>query len=530
MIAAGSAHCGPCREHRDSTSRRPATIVLVGIIALLFEIISAPALGANANLTSVVVRGSSVYAAPELYDAYREQLGRPIDRVGARAIVTAVVAKYEGDGYSRPQVRVDDALIEIGVLRLDVLEPRIAAVKISGNPGPHLQRLESLGLQLRADGLVRQSTLQTTLRRMRELPGLTLSASTARDDVEPNRLTLDLDTDFEPMTGAVRLSNRGTDEAGPYFVMGQVVANGLFAGQTNLGVLFGAATDYDEYHGLGLLANVGVGNAGMRTSVTGFRSRSNPREPQLDRDDEFLRDRITLAVTRPLARDSRVSITLSAGLDLDDLEILRSGSRLRDERLRMIEFSSSLRWRGGTRTQYAALLELVQGLDGLGSGLAAADLVVDPRRADFSLTRLSLTRLTRLGETWSVRLDAFAQQSAYVLPYGQRFKIGGDRLGRGFEIAEIAGDQGLGAKVELRRRLERSPAALGRASLYTFYDLGATWKQDVPGRESAATAGFGFATQNGPLSASIELAQPLTHPDVEGHKSLALFGELTIGF
>ena len=48
-----------------------------------------------------------------------------------------------------------------------------------------------------------------------------------------------------------------------------------------------------------------------------------------------------------------------------------------------------------------------------------------------------------------MRLDALAQQTPHTLPYGERFKIGGDRLGRGFEVTEIAGDQGLGAKVEV---------------------------------------------------------------------------------
>ena len=92
-------------------------------------------------------------------------------------------------------------------------------------------------------------------------------------------------------------------------------------------------------------------------------------------------------------------------------------------------------------------------------------------------------RLHRVTDFWSVRLDALAQQTAYTLPYGERFKIGGDRFGRGFEVAEIAGDQGLGAKVEGRRSLPSAPAALRDVSLYGFYDIGATWKNDAPGRD-----------------------------------------------
>lgn len=276
-----------------------------------------------------------------------------------------------------------------------------------------------------------------------------------------------------------------------------------------------------------MLSNVGIGAAGARLSFTGFRSRSNPREPVVDRDDSYLRDRVTLGYTRPLASVSRAAVTLAATLDLDDLTIARSGFMLRDERLRMLDVRSSWRWRSGA-TQYAWTTDLIKGLGGLNSGLTARDLIADRRRADFTLTRSTFTRLTRYGEAWSMRIDGLLQHTAYVLPYGQRFKIGGDRLGRGFEVAEIAGDQGLGAKLEERRQLPRAPAALGRVSVYAFYDIGAAWKQDLPGRESAATAGFGFGTQSERVSGSLELAKPLTHADVEGRKRLALFAEVSV--
>jgi hemolysin activation/secretion protein len=178
-------------------------------------------------------------------------------------------------------------------------------------------------------------------------------------------------------------------------------------------------------------------------------------------------------------------------------------------------------WRHERGAQYFVGVDVVQGLDAMGSGLFALDLGDDPRRADFTATRLTFVRVSRFGESWTVRLDALGQQSPHVLPYGERFKIGGDRLGRGFEVAEIAGDSGLGAKVELRRSLANAPAVLSGAALYGFYDLGAAFKHDVPGRESAATAGFGLAIGRNRVSSTIELAKPLTHPDVEGRKDVA---------
>jgi hemolysin activation/secretion protein len=526
-------HEARCNVQQHCGGNRPplrARAVLVGIISLALEVIFCSAAAAAPKLVSVVIRGSSVYDAPALFEVYREQLGKPVTITSARAIATALVEKYENDGFSRPQLELDDSLLEVGVLRIELGEPRIAEVRVSGDPGPHLERIETLGSKLREDGPITQTAVAATLREMRALPGLTLQASTARDDASTPLYRLDLDTAFDRTSGNVRLSNRGTDEAGPTFVLGQVMFNGLLGGQTNLGATFSAATDYAEYHGLGLLANVGTGSTGGRFSFMGFRARSNPHEPIVDRDDDYLRDRLSILFARPLPGFSRANLLLTGGLDLDDLEILRVGKRLRDERLRMLTVGSRFSWRQGRGAQYLASIDLVHGLDALGSGLTALDLAQDPRSADFTLTRLTFTRFASLGANWSVRLDALAQQTAYTLPFGERFKIGGDRLGRGFEVAEIAGDQGLGAKVEVRRNLASAPPLLRGAALYGFYDLGAAWKQDVSGRESAATAGFGLSIQANRVSSMIELAKPLTHPDVEGRKDLALFAELALAF
>jgi hemolysin activation/secretion protein len=476
----------------------------------------------------VVVRGSTVYDAPTLFGVYRNQLGKPVTPQSARAIALALSAMYESDGYARPQIELDDSLLAVGALRIDVFEPRINEVRVSGDPGPHLERLESLGSQLKTEGPVRQAGLETTLRQMRSLPGLTLQATTARDDASTNVYRLDLDTQFDRTTGVVRLSNRGTDEAGPVFVLGQVMLNGLLGGRTNLGATFGSATDYEEYHGLGVLAQVGVGPAGGGFSFSGFRSRSDPHEPLVDRDHDYLRDRASVSFARPLPAFERANLVLAAALDLDDLEILRSGERLRDERLRMLSVSPRWSWRHEGGAQYFVGLDVMKGLDAMGSGLTALDIEDDPRRADFTLTRLTFTRLSRFGESWSVRLDALGQQTPHTLPYTERFKIGGDRLGRGFEVAEIAGDEGIGAKVELRRTLDNAPTIFSGATLYGFYDVAAAFKHNVPGRESAATAGFGFSLRGGRVSSVIELAKPLTHPDVEGRKELALFAEFAL--
>ena len=187
-------HCGGNRPpHR-------ARAILVGIISLAVELISATAAAAAPNLVSVVVRGSTVYDAPTLFDGLSRAARQTRHGAGARAIAAALLAKYESDGYSRPQIKLDDSLLEVGVLRIDLLEPRIAEVRVNGDPGPHLERLETLGSKLREDGPITQAGVETALRQMRALPGLTLQATTARDETSTHLYRLDLDTQFDRTT------------------------------------------------------------------------------------------------------------------------------------------------------------------------------------------------------------------------------------------------------------------------------------------------------------------------------------------
>ncbi len=480
-------------------------------------------------LTTVVVDGSSAYDAARLFAAYREQLGQPISRESARAIVDALLALYEQDGFVRPEIKLDDSLTGSGVLRVRLSEAQVSAVVFEGDSGRHGPQLEEIGARLEGARPLRKSDVPDALRAMRQIAGLAITASTRRVEV-PNAFELVVKSDFSPVDGVVRMNNRGTDQVGPAFVLGQFFANGLLGRQDKLGLIFAAAIDPDEYLGGGLYADFGLGQAGTHANALLFRSRSAPNEAPLNLDDEYLRERATLRVSHPLRQDSTSSLSIGAAFDADGLMIDRGGVAIREDRLRIVETTLRGTLRSAGATQYSAGLVLRKGLDAFGAGLQAADLVNDPRRVDFLLAQLTGTVYRRFATDWSTRVDAFAQHTGYVLPDSERFKIGGDRLGRGFEVAEIAGDRGVGAKLELRRDLLNSDGMFGRLSAYGFYDFGAAWKQDRPGRDSATTAGAGFALQGSSLTGYLEVATPLTGTDIEGKRRASLFAELSYRF
>jgi hemolysin activation/secretion protein len=513
-----------CKSQVTSTAK--AVVIIAAALVLQLGAAAAHAVD-EPTLNATVIDGSSAYTPTQLFAAYREHLGRPINPSNAQAIIAQLEALYLRDGYSRPEFRLDDALATAGILHIEVFEAQITRVQFSGDAGPYAARLEELASDLSLRVPLRTADLQATLQAMRELPGLTVRATTRRDESRRNAYALTVAAEYKPFDATIQLANRGTREIGPSFAFSQVVANSLFGWRERLGVFASAATDTDEYRGGGLFFDVPVSTADTHLTTTLFKTTSNPTETP-DRDDHYDRERMSLRAAGTFDSQSATQFGWSAAFDWDDLEITRDDSRLRTEQLRVVELGGRVTGRIGAASQYLVGLQVRHGLNAFGSTLDALDLVDDPRRADFWITKLQFTELVRFAQRWTVRVDAFGQQSVYVLPDGERYKIGGERLGRDFEVTELAGDQGLGAKAELRREMSSAAAVVGKTSVYGFYDFAAAWKQDLPGRESAATAGLGFAMEYWRLSGFIEVAKPLTHADVEGDRDAKVFAEVRL--
>ena len=506
---------------RRATSRRLAAVVIFGLAAAAAAAQSEPA-----PLASVSVEGSTVYAPADFFAAYRDRLGLPATRESARAIAAAIVGRYQADGFARPEVRLDESLAAHGVMRISVFEPRITRVTIEGTPGSYRADMERIAAGVTASVPLRRDAIREAVSEMLRLPGLTVSASTRRDGALPNAHELVLRAEFEQLTGYARANNRGTEAVGPVFALGQVEVNDPFGWGGAFGLVVAAASDPGEYLSGAIYAERPLGGGGTRGTVMAFQSHSAPNERPVNLTDEYARQHLTLRVTRP----ANARVSWSASLESEDLQVDRDGTIVRDDRLRVLEGGLRAAWRTGEATQVASAVELRKGLDALGAGLRADDLANDPRSAGFLVTRLQLTSLTRMREDWSLRLDSFAQLSGDVLPDIERFKIGGERLGRGFEVAEIAGDKGLGGKVTLRRELGVAALTVGRPAAYGFYDIGAAWKNDAAGRESASTMGAGVALQGGRFAGYLELAKPLRGGDVEGKRGTSLFAELSCRF
>ena len=163
-----------------------------------------------------------------------------------------------------------------------------------------------------------------------------------------------------------------------------------------------------------------------------------------------------------------------------------------------------------------ARFQLSQGLGFLGASSAGApDLSRANGRPDFTKIEGSLTREQVIVQNWGAQFAIAGQKSFAPLLISEQFPLGGAAFGRGYDPAEIAGDDALAGSIELRYGRPLNNLVIRSYQVYAFYDIGMIWNVDAenatPGSQSLASVGVGFrlALQRD-ISASLEIAKPLT--------------------
>ena len=496
-------------------------------IMLLASLILTAHAHAASKLDTAIIQGSSVYSPAELFDVYKIHLGGNVTDQTAKAIAEALQQKYIADGFSRPGYRVADRGTDSGIVRIELVEASVSRVEMKGDTGPYRQELEDLVGDLSSGRSLRPEEIREVLRRARRLPGLDVQVTAENDPEQSGGFVLEFDSAYKPVEGSVKLSNRGTEEIGRNLFSARLVTNGLFGRENASGLFFTTAEDSDNYSGGGFFADTALGSRGTSAQLQAAAT-SLQFETQGIHVEQS-RDRASLKVRHLLQRQSAHDFSFWAGFGTEDLDVEYNGLVAREERLRSFELGLSLAVRGST-SQYFASAEVEQGMNGFGSRLDNFANPDDSSDNVFTITRLHYIHLSRLNDAWTVRWDSVAQHSAHVLPSIKRFKVGGGRIGRGFEAAAIRGDLGIGNKLELKRRVANDVPWLGRADVYGFYDLGSAWRNDLGGRESASSAGVGASMRGNWLSGYIEVAKPLTHADADGRKDMGIFAELTARF
>ena len=466
------------------------------------------------TIRSVTIAGATAFPPATLQKLTAGLVGPAIPVAQIEAARAALLSLYRADGFVLTTVSA--SVNAAGELRFNIIEGRIAEVKLEGDIGPAgiqvLRFLNHLTEQVPIDN----ATLERWLLLAQDVPGVTLQAVLRPSADDPGALTLVAQVSRQAVNGLLTVDNRAFRQTGPQ--------EGLMVFDLNSVTQFGEKTEASIYHTNGNTQNFGqvsteffAGGSGLRIRIYGGYGEANP--------SDFLRvigykgftTTFGIGATYPIIRARQQTLNLVANIDAVETEIRTDSgpagqaTRLSRDSLRIGRLGAEYAFEdtilGDARPAINfASVRASQGLPFLGgSGDGNATPGRLNERVGFTKFTAELSRTQTLFIPWdgaSVALKArvVGQGTGDVLPPAEKFFLGGGDINRGFYSGEVTGDNALAGSLELQLNTGIDFTVYGyptpvTAQFYLFYDRGETWENqriDPDVRLSSEGAGARF--------------------------------------
>ena len=487
------------------------------------------------RLKGLSVQGVTVYGQNEIRRLFSHLLNKTITFGAFYGIAQAIQALYHRDGYILSFAYVPPQKVADGVFQIVVVEGFVKRVTVEGVKGRLKRRLEKMFAPIAA-----RRPLNTKIMERYLLLGNDLAGVRAKGVLQPSRKTrgasdLIVKVERKPFSAQAEIDNRGSQFVGPWRTGVTASANSVLGRGERVTASFRTAGPFSELISTSLDAAYPIGLEGLTVGAAAGYITAKPGSTLAAFDTGTRSVTGDLKASYPLIRSRAMTLRTRGSLSFLNAAVDIGGSRSTSDRIRTINagitFSQSGFLRGGTGLG----VEMVQAVPFLDSSDAAemsrkdADTAFTKLTADFARTQILWGGLL-LG------LNATAQLTRSPLPASAEFAVGGPRFGRGYDSAEITGEDGFAVSAELRYPWDTSWSFLPRLTPYLFYDFGKVWNEasasSVGASESLASTGLGLRGRL-PLGATLdfEYARPLTRvPSDDPNKTGRLFLFIRIRF
>lgn len=466
------------------------------------------------KLTSVTIKGNTVFSDQELQAIFKPSLNKVISVADLQNLVNQITVKYRSAGYILSRAFLPAQVIKDGRVQVQVVEGYIDRVDIKGNPGWVERVLNTYGKNIIDSRPLQVKVLERSVLLMNDLPGVSTKAVINPSPTVPAAADLTLVTDQQRVSGYVSYDNYGTRYLGPQEVGAGITLNSATFPGSSDSLHYMTVPRSSELEFIELIHTQPVGENGGKFTLGGNYTNTEPQfvlapfdivgRSQViyaDYSYPWIRSRDENFIVHATANYNNVSSTILGGPFYNDLirSLIFGG-----------DFNAIDRWRGIND----AKVDFEKGFDILG----AKQHLLQSRPEgvpDFFKTTVNLSRLQLL--PWNLSLLA-AMQGQYAfepLLATEQYAFGGPTYGRGYDPSEIVGDDGLAGKLELRKDVIYEKPWLNAVQYYIFYDAGIVWNRDgvdlLP-KQSATSIGAGMRiTIVKNLTANVFYAKPLTH-------------------
>ena len=468
------------------------------------------------QLNAVSLEGLTVYKPGELAPLYQAYLTREVSTADLVTIATAITDKYRADGYFLSRAVVPPQAPGTGVARIRIYEGYISAVELSGigapAAAPYLKGLSELR-PLRLSELERRLSLAGD--------ELGVQIKTALEPVleDPARHRLVAVAGLKPLAVSAHVDNRGPKTSGPWQAYGRAAKNSVIRPGDQLALAVLAVPNDPRAYTYGEVSYSTPlgGGSRLRGSIGVARARDGADPLSTDVGSESLT--ASVSYLRPVKRDRRVNAWTQATLQARHIEQdwTDTGGYADNVVVLRGAINADLSAPGRSSNLFAQVSAGQRGKPGVqpGEGLSRAD-------ASRQFVKLNLhgSHYRDLGPWAGIFLAADGQWSPHTLLSSEEFVVGGGPYGRGYNYAEIGGDQGVAGSAELRAGFSPKRGPFSFLQGYGFLEAGKVWNLKRSGGDAdLASTGVGVRARVGDRATlTVEAARPLTRTPYDRNK------------
>ena len=527
---------GRLRERFDVPVSPPREAQLPELKAGAREEVPESVKAIRVTLREIRVDGSTVFTPAQLREQTDTYLGREITGSDIFGLAQALTAYYRNAGYFLSLVIVPPQTLTDGRLTLRVIEGYVHEVYIEGDERVR-KELAAIGEEIKSIRPLRAEVLERYLLIANEFPGAQLRSVLTPSDV-PGAADLTLIAKVKNVEGFASVDNYGTRYLGPNQAMVGLSFNQLL-GVNDQWRYIGVGTGDTEmaYHQLAYSQT--LNHEGLKVGVTVSQARTQPGDSLKANDIQGRSEGVSLSLGYPLLRTRNQSLLSRLVYDVTDIDGSSGGTRTTEDRLRVLRAGLSWllldRWDG----QNTLELDVSQGV----GGTTKSDPLKSRAGADSMFSKLTFdyTRVQPLSARWAITLGVLGQWTGDTpLLSSEQLALGGRRIGRAYESAELVGDRGLALRLEPRYQGSSTLSWLPAYQLLGFYEIGEVTQVVVqsagtPATQSLASAGIGARLfMAGNVTAQVEAAWPLTKPlassSPDSGKTMRLLASLLVRF
>lgn len=485
------------------------------------------------TLKGINFQGVTVYSDSELQVMASKLIGQQVTLNDVDAIADEILARYRADSYILVVGRVKDTKPSNGVVTIQFVEGYIGNVIIDGRVKANSRGqalLTEIGQKISQDRPLKASTLERYLLLIDDLPGVTAKGVVRRGSGAAAELVVVMD--HKDYDGSLEVNNRGTRFIGRGQMQATLAANSLFGIYDRTIIRGVTATPVKELKFFDIQHEEQLTAEGTKVKLIAGHSEVEPGDTLKTARIRGESTNYEIVFESPIVRSRKENFTPRATLSYLDSEVKTLGVVTSKDKVRAARIGANYDIQDNWNGVNVVDAEISQGLDVFGATDKGAGRSRIDGENDFTKMTLDLIRLQPLPNNFSILASATGQYSLDPLLSSEEFAIGGSAFGGAYDPAELTGDHGAAAKVELRWANDLGYQWLQNYQIYSYYDIGSIWQKNAPvgviKHQSLASVGVGVRTNfNQHFSGLVEIAKPLTRKvAAEGNDDTRIFFDL----